>query len=49
MTQRVRFGLNADPNIGGVAIAERITATGWSWWACRITRTTTGSWTRSRC
>ena len=26
MTQRVRFGLNADPNIGGVAIAERITA-----------------------
>lgn len=25
MTQRVRFGLNADPNIGGVAIAERIT------------------------
>jgi alkanesulfonate monooxygenase SsuD/methylene tetrahydromethanopterin reductase-like flavin-dependent oxidoreductase (luciferase family) len=26
MTQPVRFGLNADPNIGGVAIAERITA-----------------------
>jgi len=26
MTSRVRFGLNADPNIGGVAIAERITA-----------------------
>ena len=26
MTQHVRFGLNADPNIGGVAIAERITA-----------------------
>src|SRR5215467_2477110 len=26
MTQRVRFGLNADPNTGGVAIAERITA-----------------------
>jgi len=26
MTNRVRFGLNADPNIGGVAIAERITA-----------------------
>src|ERR1041385_5074731 len=26
MTQRVRFGLNADPNISGVAIAERITA-----------------------
>jgi alkanesulfonate monooxygenase SsuD/methylene tetrahydromethanopterin reductase-like flavin-dependent oxidoreductase (luciferase family) len=25
MTQHVRFGLNADPNIGGVAIAERIT------------------------
>ena len=26
MTQPVRFGLNADPNTGGVAIAERITA-----------------------
>ncbi|HEV8221201.1 MAG TPA: LLM class flavin-dependent oxidoreductase [Streptosporangiaceae bacterium] len=26
MTNRIRFGLNADPNIGGVAIAERITA-----------------------
>jgi alkanesulfonate monooxygenase SsuD/methylene tetrahydromethanopterin reductase-like flavin-dependent oxidoreductase (luciferase family) len=26
MTQPVRFGLNADPNTGGLAIAERITA-----------------------
>jgi hypothetical protein len=26
MTQPVRFGLNVDPNTGGLAIAERITA-----------------------
>src|ERR1700685_590581 len=26
MTQSVRFGLNVDPNTGGLAIAERITA-----------------------
>lgn len=26
MTQPVKFGLNVDPNTGGLAIAERITA-----------------------
>ena len=51
MTQHVKFGLNVDPNTGGLPIAERITAiaddSGLNWSASRIIPTTTASPTPS--